>query len=129
MSIVAIQFLADTVLDSLVAKNANVTINTASASNAGGLFTRQVNQSLATTDKIIFDDTNAASGVALGDEVYDNTGSLFGTVIALDPDGNNANEIQISASQAVSDNSVLSFIRPNVSSERGRWRASHWYWW
>ena len=119
LSIVAIQFLADTVLDSLVAKNANVTINTASASNAGGLFTRQVNQSLATTDKIIFDDTNAASGVALGDEVYDNTGSLFGTVIALDPDGNNANEIQISASQAVSDNSVLSFIRPNVSSGEG----------
>ena len=110
LSIVAIQFLADTVLGSLVAKNPNVTINSASASNTGGLFTRQVNQGLATTDKIIFDDTNAASGVALGDEVYSNTGSLFGTVIALDPDGDNANEIQISASLPIVDDSVLSFI-------------------
>jgi len=119
LSIVAIQFLADTILDSLVAKNANVTINTASASNTGGMFTRTVNQGLSTTDKIVFDDTNAASGVALGDEVYFNTGVLLGTVITLDPDGNNANEIQISASQAIADDAVLSFIRPNVSSGEG----------
>ena len=119
LSIVAIQFLADTILDSLVAKNPNVTINTASASHTDGLFTRQVNQSNSTTNKIIFDDTNAASGVAVGDEVYDSDGSLHGTVSSLDPDGNNANEIQISASVAITDNEVLSFIRPNVSSGEG----------
>lgn len=119
LSIIAIQFLADTVLDSLVAKNPNVTINTASASHTDGLFTRKVDQSTGGSDKIIFEDTNAASGVALGDEVYDAEGISFGTVKALDPDGDNDKEIQISASQTITDDEVLSFIRPNVSSGEG----------
>lgn len=119
LSIVAIQFLADTVLDSLVAKNPNVTINTASASHTDGLFTRKVNQGTGSSNKIIFDDTNAASGVALGDEVYDAAGILFGTVTALNPDSDNANEIQISSSNTITDDEDLSFIRPNVSSGEG----------
>lgn len=119
LSIIAIQFLADTVLDSLIAKNPNVTINTASASHTDGMFTRTVDQTTGASTKIIFDDTNAASGVALGDEVYDDAGILFGTVTALDPDGDNANEIQISSSQTITDNEILSFIRPSVSSGEG----------
>ena len=119
LSIVAIQFLADTILDSLVAKNPNVTINTASASHTDGLFTRTVNQGTGSTDKIIFDDTNVASGVAVGDEIYQTTGVLLGTVTALDPDGNNASEIQYSATTTITDDEVLSFIRPNVSSGEG----------
>ena len=119
LSIVAIQFLADTVLDSLVAKNANVTINTVSASHTDGLFTRKVNQGTASTNQIAFDDTNAASGVAIGDEIYQTTGVLLGTVTALDPDGDNASEIQYSTTTTITDDEVLSFIRPNVSSGEG----------
>ena len=44
MSIVAIQFLADTSLSALVAKDPNTCINTAGAANDGGHFTRTVNQ-------------------------------------------------------------------------------------
>jgi|TARA_R100000482_G_scaffold24063_1_gene7115 hypothetical protein len=118
MAIVAIQFLADTSLSALVAKDPDRTINTASSANSQGLFTRQVNQSNATTNKIIFDDTNAASGVAVGDQVFDSDGTLHGTVSSLDPDGDNSSEIQISASVAITDNEVLSFVRPN-SQARG----------
>ena len=116
MAIVAIQFLADTSLSALVAKDPERTINTAEAANSKGYFTRQVNQTASTTNKIIFDDTNSASGVAVGDEVYDSDGTLHGTVTALDPDSDNDNEIQISASVAITDNEVLSFFRPDVSS-------------
>lgn len=119
MAIIAIQFLGDTSLSSLVAKNPNTCINTAGAANDGGHFTRTVNQSNATTNKIIFDDTNAASGVAVGDEVYDSDGTLHGTVSSLDPDGDNDNEIQISASVAITDNEVLSFINPGRRSDQG----------
>ena len=119
LAIVAIQFLADTSLSALVAKDAEITVNTASSSHTTGNFTRKVNQGTGASDKIIFDDTNAASGVALGDEVYDVDGVLFGTVIALDPDGNNANEIQPSASNTVTDDEVLSFVTPNLISKQG----------
>lgn len=119
MAIIAIQFLGDTTLDSLVAKDAGLTANTVSSSNSTGSFTRKVNQGTATTDKIIFDDTNAASGVAVGDEVYDVDGVLFGTVTELDPDGDNANEIKISASVSVTDDEVLSFITPGRRTAQG----------
>lgn len=116
MAIVAITFLADAVIDSLIAEDPERTINTAEAANSKGYFTRQVNQTASTTNKIIFDDTNSASGVAVGDEVYDSDGTLHGTVTALDPDSDNDNEIQISASVAITDDEVLSFLRPGVSS-------------
>ena len=119
MAIIAIQFLADTSLSALVARNPNNCINTAGAANDGGHFVRKVNQSNATTNKIIFDDTNAASGVAVGDEVYDSDGTLHGTVSVLDPDGDNANEIQISASVAITDDEDLSFISPGRRSDQG----------
>jgi len=119
LAIVAIQFLADTSLSALVAKDAGITINTASSSHTTGNFTRKVNQTTGASDKIIFDDTNAASGVALGDEVYDVDGVLFGTVIALDPDGDNGSEIQTSASNTVTDDEVLSFVTPSLISKQG----------
>jgi hypothetical protein len=117
--IVAILFLADTALSKLVAEDPNAVINTESASHTDGAFTRQVNQTGSTTNKIIFDDTNAASGVAIGDKVYDSTGVLHGTVTALDPDGDNASEIQISASVGITDNEVLTFIVPDQRSNEG----------
>ena len=78
-----------------------------------------MNQSNDTVNKIIFDDTNAASGVAIGDKVFDSTGVLHGTVTALDPDGDNASEIQISATVAITDDEVLTFITPNQRTNEG----------
>lgn len=118
MAIVAITFLADSVLDSLVAEDPDRTINTATAANSQGLFTRTVDMTGASTNKIVFEDTNAASGVAVGDEVYDSDGTLHGTVSSLDPDGDNNKEIQISATVTITDDEILSFVRPN-SQARG----------
>jgi len=119
MAIIAIHFLGNTTLDSLVAKDAGLTANSVSSSNSTGSFTRKVNQTGGSSDQIIFDDTNAASGVAIGDEVYDATGALFGTVTALDPDSDNANEIQISSAANVVDDATLSFITPGRRTAQG----------
>lgn len=116
LAIVAIQCLTDTLFSSLVAKDPATTINTASAAHTAGLFTRKVNQGTGSTNDIIFDDTNAVSGVAVGDEIYQTTGVLLGTVTALDPNGDNVSEIRYSATTTITDNEVLSFLRPNVSS-------------
>ena len=107
--IVAIQFLGDTSLSSLVAEDSTKYINTAAAAHTGE-YTRTVNQGSSTTNKIIFDsETNAAAGTKVGDFVYDSTGVLHGTVIALDPDGDNDSEILISNSVAITDDEVLHF--------------------
>ena len=116
MAIIAITFLADAVLDSLVAEDPERTINTAQAANSKGLFTRVVATATGTTNIIEFDDTNAASGVAIGDEVYDSDGTLHGTVTELDPNSDNTSEIKISASVAITNDEVLSFVRPGFSS-------------
>lgn len=118
LAIVAIQFLADTSVSSLVAKDATLFPNTASAAHSTGSFARTVNQSNATTNKIIFDEENFVSQsnqIEVGDEVYDGaTGVLHGTVAALDPDGDNTKEIQISASVAITNDEVLAFKKPNT---------------
>ena len=107
--IVAIQFLDNTSLSSLIAEDSTKHINTAAAAHTGE-YTRTVNQGDATTNKIIFDsETNAAAGTKVGDFVYDSTGVLHGTVVALDPDGDNDSEILISNSVAITDDEVLHF--------------------
>jgi len=68
--IVAIAFLADSSFDTLVAEDPGKVFNFASAANDGGQFERSVNQGTGSTNKIIFDDTNAASGVKIGDKVF-----------------------------------------------------------
>jgi len=61
-----------------------------------------------------------ADQIQLGDEMYDGaTGVLHGTVITLDPDGNNTKEITISASVAITNNEVLSFRRPDAINNVG----------
>ena len=116
-SIIGIQFMGATVLSALVAKDSTKTINTAASAHSTGSFTRTVNQSNATTNKIIFDQENNVSKEAqikVGDEVYDGaTGVLHGTVAALDPDGDNTKEIQISASVAITNDETLVFKRPD----------------
>ena len=116
-SIIGIQFMGATVLSALVAKDSTKTINTAASAHSTGSFTRTVNQSNATTNKIIFDQENNVSKedqIKVGDEVYDGaTGVLHGTVAALDPDGDNTKEIQISASVAITNDETLVFKRPD----------------
>tara|TARA_R100000808_G_C2064831_1_gene94748 strand:+ start:37 stop:630 length:594 start_codon:yes stop_codon:yes gene_type:complete len=116
-SIIGIQFMGATVLSALIAKDSTKTINTAASAHSTGSFTRTVNQSNATTNKIIFDQENNVSNesqIKVGDEVYDGaTGVLHGTVAALDPDGDNTKEIQISASVAITNDETLVFKRPN----------------
>ena len=112
--IVAITFLDETSLSSLVAEDSTKHMNTAAASHTGE-FTRIVAQGSSTTNKIMFDDgsgnaiSNATAGCQVGDHVYDSTGVLHGVVVALDPDGDNTAEIQISNSVAITDNEVLHF--------------------
>ena len=116
-SIIGIQFMGATVLSALIAKDSTKTINTAASAHSTGSFTRTVNQSNATTNKIIFDQENNVSNesqIKVGDEVYDGaTGVLHGTVAALDPDGDNTKEIQISASVAITNDETLVFKRPD----------------
>ena len=116
-SIIGIQFMGVTVLSALIAKDSTKTINTAVSANSTGSFTRTVNQSNATTAKIIFDQENTVSNesqIKIGDEVYDGaTGVLHGAVTVLDPDGDNTKEITISASVAITNNETLVFKRPN----------------
>ena len=121
-SIIGIQFMGATVLSALIAKDSTKTINTAASANSTGCFTRPVNQSNATTAKIIFDQENTISAtptslgsqIKLGDEVYDGaTGVLHGTVTVLNPDSDNTKEITISASVAITNDETLVFKRPN----------------
>ena len=116
-SIIGIFFMGETVLSALIAKDPTRHVNTAESANSTGSFTRTVNQSNATTNKIIFDQENNVSKedqIKVGDEVYDGaTGVLHGTVAALDPDGDNTKEIQISASVAITNDETLVFKRPN----------------
>ena len=118
--IVAIAFLADSSFDTLVAEDPGKVFNFASAANDGGQFERSVNQGTGSTNKIIFDDTNAASGVKIGDKVFQKTtGVSHGTVTALDPDGDNANEIQVSETSVVTNNEFFVFINPDTNGGEG----------
>tara|TARA_B100001939_G_C16872708_1_gene587166 strand:+ start:500 stop:1093 length:594 start_codon:yes stop_codon:yes gene_type:complete len=118
--IVAIAFLADSSFDKLVAEDAGKVFNFDSAANAAGQFERKVNQGTTSTNKIIFDDTNAASGVRVGDKIFQkSTGVSHGVVTALDPDGNNANEIQVSVAQTVQNDDDFVFITPDVNGGEG----------
>lgn len=114
LAIIAIQFLGNTSVSALVAKDAELFPNTASAAHSTGRYIRTVNMTGATTDKIIFDEENAGTGssdnIEVGDEVYDGaTGVLHGLVTVLDPDDDNTKEVTISASVAITDDEVLAF--------------------
>ena len=121
MVIVAIiSFLADSSFDLLAAEDANKVFNSSSAANDAGQFQRTANQASGSTNKIIFDDTNAASGVKVGDKIFrKETGVSHGTVTALDPDGDNANEIQVSVTTTVSNNDAFVFINPDTNGGEG----------
>ena len=86
-------------------------------------FFRTVDQATSITNKIIFEDENSFYDVGLGDLVYStSSGNLLGSITALDPDGNNTKEIQISSSNTIADNSSLRF---EVSAKRELERTCH----
>ena len=122
-AIVAITFVTDSEINTLVSKDATNFANTASSAHSTGTTTRTVNQSNATTNKIIFDQENFVSSsdqIKVGDEVYDGaTQALHGTVTALDPNGNNTKQIQISATVALTNDETLVFVTPNKIGHRG----------
>ena len=74
MAIVAIQFLADTSLSALVAKDPERTINTAEAANSKGFFQANVNGAVTAAADIVVDETITGLGLQLDDEVYDEDG-------------------------------------------------------
>ena len=116
MAIVAIQFLADTELNSLVAEDSTKYINTAAAAQSGGTYTRTVD-GVSSVNKVTFDQYNEGTGnnddIEVGDEIYDSFGSLIGTVTVLNPDGNNTKEISRSSTTLMGNNTTVTFLKPN----------------
>ena len=118
LCIIAIQFLADTSLSALTAKDANVFPTIGAAANDNGHYTRTVDGATSSSTKVIFDQENAGTGnndnIEVGDEIYlTSTGASLGVVAGLDPDGDNTKEITISASVAITNDETLVFKRPN----------------
>ena len=124
LAIVAIQFLADTSLDALTSKDADLFPTIGAAAHDNGRYTRTVDGATSSATKGIFDHENAGTGnsedIQVGDELYTtSTGVLIGTVTALDPDGDNTKEISISASSSISDGITLTFLRPGSINDQG----------
>jgi len=123
LAIVAIQFLADTSLDTLTAADANVFPTIGAAANDNGHYTRTVNGATSSSTKVIFDQENAGTGnndnIEVGDEIYlTSTGASLGVVTGLNPDDDNTKEISV-ASQSISNDVTLSFIKPGRIGSQG----------
>jgi len=115
LAIIAITFIAETTLDSLVAKEPTKFPNTAESANSKGAYTRTVDGAVTSAAKVIFDQENfvsQADQIEVGDEIYlTSTGVLLGTVLTLDPDGDNTKEIQLAANTSISDGVTVSFLK------------------
>ena len=115
MAIVAIQFLADTELNSLVAEDSTKYINTAAAAQSGGTYTRTVDGA-SSVNKVTFDQYNEGTGnnddIEVGDEIYLANGGLIGTVTVFNPDGNNRNEISRSSTTLLRNNTNVTLLSP-----------------
>lgn len=111
--IVAIQFLADTSLSALVATDANLFPNTASAAHDDGHQTIQVNGAVSSSATIAWDVTSASLGLKVGDEVYlTATGALLGTIVTV-----GASNIVISATTSITDDHYVSVVTPNSNGK------------
>ena len=113
LAIIAIQFLADTSLSALVAKDVNLFPNTVGAAHDRGHQTIQVNGTVSSSATIAFDVTTASLGLKLGDEVYlTTTGALLGTIVTL-----GASNIVISATTSITDDHYISVVTPNKTGD------------
>jgi len=118
LAIVAIQFLDNTSLSALVAKDATTWPNIGSAANSTGTYTRTVDGA-SSANKVAFDQENAGTGdnddIEIGDELYiTSTGVSLGTVTALDPDTDNTKEINRSTTTTMDDGATITFVKPNL---------------
>ena len=112
LAIVSIQFLDNTSLSALKAKDENLFPNTDSAAHDRGHQTLQVNGTVSSSATIVFDTATATSGIKVGDEVYlTATGVLLGTISALNP--SSAYNITLSATTNITDNHYVSIVTPN----------------
>tara|TARA_R100000700_G_scaffold39890_1_gene53864 strand:+ start:82 stop:666 length:585 start_codon:yes stop_codon:yes gene_type:complete len=113
MAIVAISFLAtNTELSALVAKDENIYPSIGAAAHDRGHQTIQVKGAVSSSATIVFDNTVASLGLAVGDEVYlTATGALLGTITVLTP-GDAADTITISATTSISDDEYISILTP-----------------
>ena len=116
LAIVAIQFLADTTLSALVAKDANIFVNIGTSAHHRGHQTIQVNGTVSSSATIAFDSTTASLGLKVGDEVYlSATGALLGTITALNP--SSVYNITISATTSITNDHYVSIVTPNKSGD------------
>ena len=112
MAIVAVTFITDSEVDTLVAKDPNLFLNTVGAAHDRGHQTIQVNGAVSSSANIIFDSTVASLGLKLGDEVYlTATGALLGTITVLET-GSNAYTITISATTSITNDHYVSILTP-----------------
>ena len=111
MAIVAITFVKESEVNTLVAKDANLFPNTVGAAHDRGHQTIQVNGGVSSAN-IIFDNTVASLGLKVGDEVYlTTTGALLGTITVLET-GSNAYTITISDTATITDDHYVSILTP-----------------
>jgi hypothetical protein len=114
-AIVAIQFLADTSLSALVAKDADIYPNTVSAAHDDGNQTIQVNGTVSSSTTIAWDVTSASLGLAVGDEIYlTTTGALLGTIVSI-----GTSNIVISSATSITDDHYVSVVTPNTIASEG----------
>lgn len=127
MAIVAITFVTETELDSLVSKDLDRFPHMGhprTAANARGTYTRTVDGATTSSQDVVFDEENAGTGnndsVVVGDEVYIlSTGVSLGTVSAIDV-SSNTKKITFSASAtSLSDGILLTFVKPGLSGYVG----------
>tara|TARA_R100000742_G_C4272856_1_gene92204 strand:+ start:439 stop:1008 length:570 start_codon:yes stop_codon:yes gene_type:complete len=115
LAIIAIQFLGNTSLSALVAKDANLFPNIGAAAHDRGHQTIQVNGAVSSSATIAFDVTTASLGLKLGDEVYlTATGVLLGTITTL-----GTSNIVISATTSISDDEYISVMTPGAIGNEG----------
>ena len=111
MAIVAVTFVTDSEVNTLVAKDANLFPNTVGAAHDRGHQTIQVNGAVSSSATITFDATTASLGLKVGDEVYlTATGALLGTISALNPSSDY--NITLSATTSISDDHYVSILTP-----------------
>tara|TARA_R100000458_G_C8241491_1_gene220444 strand:- start:672 stop:1247 length:576 start_codon:yes stop_codon:yes gene_type:complete len=113
LAIIAIQFLGDTSLSALVAKDANLFPNIGAAAHDRGHQTIQVNGTVSSSATIAFDVTTASLGLKVGDEVYlTTTGALLGTIVTL-----GTSNIVISATTSITDDHYISIMTPSKTGD------------
>ena len=117
MAIVAVTFVTDSEVNTLIAKDGNLFPNTAGAAHDRGHQTIQVDGAVSSSANIQFnsDVTCASLGLEVGDEVYlTATGALLGTITVLNV--GNTRTITISATTSITNDHFVSILTPGKNN-------------